>query len=418
MSDDARSIVEGRLARVIERHGPQIVNDRGRLTGLLRDAMMNENRPLLSMLLRALDEDVPAALLRSSTDARPYRVVESDLIARVVANTLSDPVAVTWAVQAWARALGVGAAAGVVDEPVLTEKKPELELTERRVPEQQKVPDQAQRDLQQKPPPPWYRSQGAMIVAALIVISLLAYAIDRRPGQSPNSGPSPGVADLSTSVPTDSATRAATVLPTASTDVFQSLATQYTCPMKNPKVSDSFQAHNNAWNPLPKNSEIGQGYFYVRPDRGRVVWAFHDGRLGNGVLCTEVFNTAESSAATHVNSGAGLAFWSATLPGDKNPVVYAFFVSPIGQYGVWRLHKTWQVLLPTVHSYTVRTGGASSNVLTIITQNNNATFYINGDRVGSIHNTQPRGSFGGLISETDGREQAPITWRFGFYASR
>jgi len=86
---------------------------------------------------------------------------------------------------------------------------------------------------------------------------------------------------------------------------------------------------------------------------------------------------------------------------------------------VWRLeHGKWTPLISTSHSNAIRTGANATNTLTVVTQGDYASFYIYGAKVGSIHNTQRKGPFVGVITETSALERAPVTWRYGFWAWR
>ena len=89
------------------------------------------------------------------------------------------------------------------------------------------------------------------------------------------------------------------------------------------------------------------------------------------------------------------------------------------EYGVWRLEDDkWSSLLGPTSSDAIATGSEGANTLAVETQGDDATFFINRTRVGSIHSTERRGSFAGVISETSTKEDALITWRFGNYAYR
>jgi len=432
MNDDAaRSVAESRLARVIERHGPQIVQDRSRLTGLLRDAMMNEHRPLLSMLLRTLDEDVPATLLRSATDARPYRVVESDLVDRVVQNTMSSPEAVAWAVQAWAKALGVGES-GEKTEDATARRDDALKLTERREQRADPKPDpktdpkpdpKPQPKPEPKPDPkpdpdpapmPWFRTPAA-IAGAIATFVVIALAMYLRPSPGPDVTPtaSPTFAAFVTAGPT--------LNPYVSTMThapYFTLPTEYTCPMTSPTLRETFSVHNNAWDPMPTTGQIFGGYYHLTPRKGHSAWDFYDAPAQDALICTSVSNTLASSLATADDSAAGVAFWSGKFPGESSSLIYAFVISPNGRFGVWRLeHNVWSAVIGTTSSRWIHTGMVGANVLTVRTHASIANFYINGHWVGSIHASH-RGSYDGLLAETSEHEGSAISWRFGYFAYR
>jgi len=102
--DAARDLLHG----VVSKAGPGVIRDRARTVGLLRDAARDRHRPLIDMLVRALDNGVPASLSRAADDGRPIAVIERDAVARLAAETMSDRDAAAWAVGAWRTALGLG----------------------------------------------------------------------------------------------------------------------------------------------------------------------------------------------------------------------------------------------------------------------------------------------------------------------
>ena len=62
MIGEDREAVRELLHRVVAAAGPQVIRDRARTVGLLRDAARNRYRPLIDMLVRALDYGIPASL--------------------------------------------------------------------------------------------------------------------------------------------------------------------------------------------------------------------------------------------------------------------------------------------------------------------------------------------------------------------
>lgn len=107
MIGEDREAVRELLHRVVAAAGPQVIRDRARTVGLLRDAARNRYRPLIDMLVRALDYGIPASLAGAGADGRPIAVIERDAVARLAEETMSDRDGAAWAVGAWRSALGL-----------------------------------------------------------------------------------------------------------------------------------------------------------------------------------------------------------------------------------------------------------------------------------------------------------------------
>jgi hypothetical protein len=106
---DERAAAGELLQRVVSKAGPDVIRDRARTVGLLRDAARDRHRPLIDMLVRALDYGVPASLAGAAQDGRPLAVIERAAVTRLAEETMSDREAAAWAVGAWRTALGLGA---------------------------------------------------------------------------------------------------------------------------------------------------------------------------------------------------------------------------------------------------------------------------------------------------------------------
>ncbi len=83
-----------------------MVNDRGRLSGLLRDLCENECKAEISLFLTALDDGVAEELLTHSKSTDPNLLV-SRLVKSLREDRLLTEEAARWVVESWAFALGV-----------------------------------------------------------------------------------------------------------------------------------------------------------------------------------------------------------------------------------------------------------------------------------------------------------------------
>jgi hypothetical protein len=99
MNDHARIELE----QLVKRHGIAIISEEGRCRALLLD-YCGEFRREYTALLGALQEGVPASLLASS--AIPREVLILNLTRRLEDNLNLTKEAASWAVKAWAEALG------------------------------------------------------------------------------------------------------------------------------------------------------------------------------------------------------------------------------------------------------------------------------------------------------------------------
>jgi hypothetical protein len=94
-----------KLREVVARHGQSVIHDARRCEGLLRDYSARYRREV-SVLVSALEEHVPEDLLGAPAGT-PRAVLLKRLARRLSDNrALSEPAA-AWAVNSWARALGL-----------------------------------------------------------------------------------------------------------------------------------------------------------------------------------------------------------------------------------------------------------------------------------------------------------------------
>lgn len=97
--------VPGALKGLVDRYGRGLLDDAGRLRGLLADEVP-QARKEISVLLLALDEQVPQDLLRVHV-GEPISSLSPRLVRRLADEKSLSPEAARWAVHAWALGLGV-----------------------------------------------------------------------------------------------------------------------------------------------------------------------------------------------------------------------------------------------------------------------------------------------------------------------
>lgn len=97
------------LKSLIDRHGPSILGESGRLKSFLQDECPHAKREI-SVLMQALDEQVPQDLLRVQS-GEPLQSLAPRLAKRLSDQKALAPGASNWAVRTWARGLGISAVA-------------------------------------------------------------------------------------------------------------------------------------------------------------------------------------------------------------------------------------------------------------------------------------------------------------------
>jgi hypothetical protein len=97
------------LRRLVEQYGPELVRDRARLAGLLRDECAEHKREV-NLLLDALDEHV-VETLRSPSQVLLLVTIPS-CARRLHEARGTEATAAQWAVESWAHALGLLGEAG------------------------------------------------------------------------------------------------------------------------------------------------------------------------------------------------------------------------------------------------------------------------------------------------------------------
>jgi len=309
------------------------------------------------------------------------------------------------------------------------EASEERRRAERDAAKRKKLEEEQRREEPIPPPVPWYRTRLGAIGGAVLVAGAIAVVVHAQPGPAPDASPTPTPAEsavLATPTFDFQALRTHTFAPIGSLgtlrtfNLFSATIGDYKCPMSGPTISDEFLSHQTAWDPLPPSARISGGFFEMTPPRGKFQYELRNGALGDGLVCADLFNgTTGLDRPTHADSAFGLLFWSAKPSIFSTDLLYAFFVSPTGWYDVWRhAGGKWTALVTYTRSPAGKTAVSESNILTVRTAGNRATFYINGKEVNSITNAQPKGSLGGLVVETSVNEHYNITYQFGDFGAR
>jgi outer membrane lipoprotein SlyB len=101
--------IETALKGLLDRYGSDLLRESGRLKSFLQDECPNAKREI-SVLLQALDEQVPQDLLRVHS-GEPLQSLGPRLAKRLSEQKALAPDASRWAVRTWAQGLGVSAVA-------------------------------------------------------------------------------------------------------------------------------------------------------------------------------------------------------------------------------------------------------------------------------------------------------------------
>jgi len=109
--ESTNDAIEAALKRLVERYGLGLLRESQRLKSLLQDECPQARREI-SVLLQALDENVPQDLMRVHS-GEPVQALAPRLAKRLAEEKMIAPEASRWAVRVWARGLGVDAIEGV-----------------------------------------------------------------------------------------------------------------------------------------------------------------------------------------------------------------------------------------------------------------------------------------------------------------
>jgi hypothetical protein len=93
------------LCNLIQKYGTSLYDDRGRCSGLLHD-FCGAHKAEIAVLLTALEETVPLALITQSKTTSP-RMLIGRLVKRLQDDRHLTDEAARWAVESWALALGI-----------------------------------------------------------------------------------------------------------------------------------------------------------------------------------------------------------------------------------------------------------------------------------------------------------------------
>ncbi len=168
-------------------------------------------------------------------------------------------------------------------------------------------------------------------------------------------------------------------------------------------LNDSFDSLSSIWDGTTK-MDVADGAMEVtsRPDKSEKIVA--DPKFNNVDVCADVVLTdSDDLAAAYV----GVGFW---LEDNKN--LYTFQITLDGYAGVYRLKDDkWETLIKDKASSSIINGTDSVNTVRVVTSGNKATFYINGDKFGSLVGSPPDGgSHVGFVVEGPAKKEA--TFRF------
>ncbi len=336
----------------------------------------------------------------------------------------------------------------VAEQELLKQELPKQELPKQVLPKQELPKPQPDPYVEPVPVPiPWWKRPFA-VPGAVFGIAVIAFAISRlAPVASPEPSPTATALVATTLAPfipslaSSAAPAVATVAPTrlSNDQIVQGIADGAlsplhlgsagfgsTCPMPGATVRETFAGNTHLWDPLPSDATIGKGFLNVEPPRGRSQRVVHDGRLSDGgTVCTTLFGLGPSGFAKPDSSGAGLVFW------ENADRFWVFFVTPSGKFSVQHFDfKTsqWTTVVPLTFSAQIRQAGVAassssnlfgflinSNVLTVRLARSEASFYINGSKVGQASGGPAGPTWSGIFAQTSAAESKNFVWRFEFY---
>ena len=168
-------------------------------------------------------------------------------------------------------------------------------------------------------------------------------------------------------------------------------------------LNDSFDGVSPIWDATSKLTEVdGALEITSRPDKSEKIIA--DPKFNDVDVCADVVLTdSDDLAAAYV----GVGFW---LENTKN--LYTFQITLDGYAGVYRLKDDkWETLIKDKASSSIIDGIDSVNTVRVVTVGNKATFYINGEKFGSVVGSPPEGgSHVGFVVEGPAKKEA--TFRF------
>jgi hypothetical protein len=96
-----------KLADLIKRHGPPVLDDPERLEGMLRNECAGQQRDI-HVLMVALRSGIPARLLKTNTKSGvPLQYLSAPLTRTLEDNCGLDPDVARWCVNSWGLALGL-----------------------------------------------------------------------------------------------------------------------------------------------------------------------------------------------------------------------------------------------------------------------------------------------------------------------
>jgi hypothetical protein len=161
-------------------------------------------------------------------------------------------------------------------------------------------------------------------------------------------------------------------------------------------LQDNFNTMDPNWR-FGNQNWAGNGIFLMTPQPGTQHTAIYDGRVfGDMDACVDVVLPAgdlSPVAPYMIHDSAGLVFWATKFPDD-----YEFLVSPLGMFAVIRSSFNPTTITNWTRSPAIKPGLNQVNALRVVTKGSEATFYVNGTRLGSITGQPPgQGSKIGLV---------------------
>jgi hypothetical protein len=156
---------------------------------------------------------------------------------------------------------------------------------------------------------------------------------------------------------------------------------------------DSFAELQPTWDVSPDVGKVEDGQLVITSKADWTVWVPSTASVYDDIdMCADVTTVAAIDPSTNY---VGLVFW---YQDDDN--FYTVEISAAGTASMWRKQRgKWLEQFSWTKEAAVRGGDGTTNQLRVVTKGNDASFYVNGDKVAEIKGQPPQnGQQIGLIA--------------------
>lgn len=157
-----------------------------------------------------------------------------------------------------------------------------------------------------------------------------------------------------------------------------------------PLLDDNFKTADPGWGQADNIAAFTADGLVLTPPVGGSAWRWNTGySMARADLCVQVMNpTRLPSPANEDTVGAvGVWFW-----GADSQNFYTATISLDGTIAITRLVRgSWKTVIAPVPSTTVKTAPGAVNEIEVVTNGNNAGFYVNGSKIEDFQGQPPQG---------------------------